>query len=196
MSRLWLTDGTGKGYNAKVNSDNRLETQSVSVTDQAHRSQEGAGYNLNTGVIALSSASASACAYLKYTGSKFLHISALAVGTGNWAGTPTDPGLITMVRNPTAGTIVSNATAGDMNQNRDFSSANTLSCDFYKGAEGYTFTDGDDIAIFYQNDNGRLFASIDFKLGPSNSIGIKIQPNDATAGNVYVALVCYEGESL
>lgn len=194
MSEIKIKDGTGTGRTVAVNTSNRLLTSASSVSEAAKRTQDGYAYNLNTGIINLTSASASAVAYLKYTGSTKLEITALAVGTGNWAGTPTDPGLITMVRNPTGGTIIDNAVAGDMNQNRNFGSSNTLSGAWYKGVEGDTLTGGNDIAIFYQNDNGRLFAGIDFVLETTNSIGIKIQPNDATAGNLYVALICYEAE--
>lgn len=189
-----IVDGSGDGYGLKVDSSNRAHTKSTTITETADRSQGGYGYNLNTGEIALTAATASGVAYLKYTGTKKFNISALAVGCGKM-GTATDPVLIELIRNPTTGTVIDDATAGDYNENRDFASNNTLSADFYKGAEGKTFTDGDVIAIFYQNSSGRLFAGIDFILGTGSSCGVRITPNDdGTAGNVYVAFVGYETE--
>ena len=189
-----IKDGTGNCHGMKVDASNRAHTQSVVVTETAARSQSGYGYNLNTGLISLTEATASGVAYLKYNGTKKFNISALAVGVGNM-GTATDPMLIELIRNPTAGTVIDSATAGDYNQNRDFASNNTLVADFYKGAEGQTFTDGNVIAIFYQNQNGRLFASIDFILEAGSSCGVRVTPNDdGTAGDVYVAFIGYETE--
>jgi hypothetical protein len=121
-----------------------------------------------------------------------LKVDAIAVGIGS-AATLSDLPVITIVRNPTAGTVISDAAAVDMNQNRNFGSSETLTVDAYKGAEGKTLTGGDDIIIFYQAEGGRLFASIDLDVPKGSSIGVQITPTGLSAGtmNIYCALVCH-----
>jgi hypothetical protein len=194
MSNLRIQDGTGAGNVAKVDNKNRLYTNAVTIDEQVWSSEEGDGYNINTGLIALSSASESACLYMKYTGTRYFNITALAVGVGD-LGAATDPAFIKMYRNPTGGTIIDNAvTSGIQNQNRNFGATGAVSANIYKGVEGDTLTGGDVIASFYQNQNGRLFAGINFILAPQTSIGVSLTPNDdGTGGNTYIALIGYEG---
>jgi hypothetical protein len=187
-----IQDGTGSGLLAKVDSDNRLRTRSVTRNIQAQRSFEGYGYNLNTGNIALTSGSESAIMYLKYTGNENFHISALAVGVGSMGGTVSDPTLIKLIKNPTSGTLISDKTAVDDNENRNFGSPNTLSADVYKGGEAKTVSGGQEVARFFQNGNGRLFATIDFIIPPQNSVAVTFTPNATTAGNIYAALIGFE----
>ena len=52
-----------------------------------------------------------------------------------------------MLRNPTAGTIVSGASAVAMNANRNFGSANTATAAIYSGKVGGTLTGGTDLGI-------------------------------------------------
>jgi len=165
------------------------------VTAQEQGAIDGYGYSLNTGTIALTSASESACFYIKYTGTTSFVVTALEVGVGK-LGVSTDPALVKVTRGPTGGTIVSTATAGDQNQNQDFSSSNTLSSAFYKGAEAETLTGGNTIAQFFQAQSGRLLVPVIFVLDPQDTIGISVTPNDdGTGGNVYVALLGYEKEA-
>ena len=100
---------------------------------------------------------------------------------------------IKIVRNPTAGTLIDGATAVDMNQNRNFGSNNTLADSLaYKGAEGNTVTDGDDIIQFYTGAGSRLFASINLVLTKGSSIAVTIDTNTSSGTtNVYAALVLH-----
>lgn len=189
-----ITDGVGTKKSAKVDSNNRLWTKAVSVTNQSQRSVDGYAYNINTGDISFTDGSEYAAFYIKYTGTTYFLVESLAVGIGALSGTVSNPATITMIRNPTTGTIIDNASAVAMNQNRRFDNTSVLSATAYKGAQGYTFTNGSDIAQFYQNGNGRLFAGIDFILGPQSSLGINIQLNATGGGTFYVALIGNEGE--
>ena len=127
---------------------------------------------------------------IKNNESSDLVIEAIAFGMDD--ATVTYIPTLTLVKNPTAGTIVSGASNIDMNQNRNFSSPNTLTADAYKGASGNTFTDGSDIAQFYMSDNGRLFATIGFELAKGNSVGIQFNPYLSTGSvDVYAAIICH-----
>lgn len=183
--------GVGGQYNAGVTTDNQLKTFSVGRDVATQINLEGDSYNINTGLITLTNATDTPVLYLKNNELRDLLITAIAVGMQDSTG---GSGLaqITVVRNPTEGTIVSDATNVDINSNRNYGSSNTLSDDVYKGATGSTMTNGTDHIIFLQGDSGRLFASVDEVLPKGTSIGVKITP---PAGNtsltLYVALICH-----
>lgn len=187
-----IRDGSGSGFLAKVNGNLRLYTNSVTVSEDQQATKIGNSYNINTGVITLTSANDTPILYVKNNETQDLHITAIAVGlspsTGGSGGIP----KITVVRGPTAGTIVSNATAVDINSNRNFGSSNTLTVDAYKGATGNTMTGGEDHLILFQTSNGRLFATIDEVLPKGATIGIKFDPQAGnTSQDVYAALICH-----
>lgn len=185
-----IQDGTGSGNRVRV-SGNRMFAHTVTQTEAAHAASESDAYNINTGTIGLTTSTASGILYLKNNEANDIVIEALAVGVGS-AGTTTDVSTITLVRNPTGGTLISGATAVDMNQNRNFGTSKTLTADAYKGAEGSTVTGGNNIAQFYLGAGGRLFAGIDFVLTRGDSVAVTIDTN-TTSGttNVYAAFVCF-----
>lgn len=188
-----IRDGTGDGYLAKVDSTNRLRSRAVESSEEHAANLLGNAYNLNTGSITLTSAADTPVAYLKNNETTNLIVTAMAVGVNHsTGGSATDMAFITVVRNPTAGTTISNANAGAINSNRNYSSSNTLTADWYKGATGETMTDGDDHILFYHSDGNRLFATIEEVLPQGATLGIKIEPPASnTSMEVYVALICH-----
>ena len=193
-----IEDGTGSGHKVQVDSGNHMHTFAINRSEIQAAVKGGRAYNINTGWIGLTTATESAVLYFKNdespsNGESRISVDAIAVGIDD-EGTTAGMSTITVVRNPTAGTIVSGATAVDMNQNRNFNSSNTLGSTTlaYKGAEGNTFTDGDDIAIFGQQPGARAYYGVDFILGRGDSIGVKID-TDTSSGtsNVYVALIIH-----
>lgn len=186
-----IRDGAGTGYLAKVNANQRLYTQSVAINENLEATKRGASYNINTGVITLTNDDETPILYVKNNETQDLHITAIAIGIGITDGTATIP-KITIIRNPTAGTITSGSNI-DINSNRNYSSSNTLSVTAKKGATGSTMTDGDDHIIFFQTEKGRLFATIDEILGTGSSIGIKFDPQTTsnTSLDLYAALICH-----
>jgi len=187
-----LRSGDGKGFLARVDGNLRLNTHSVTHTASAQANLDGDAYNINTGIITLTDAADTPILYVKNNESRPLFIEAIAVGVGPSTGGSGGVPKITVIRNPTAGTTISNANAVDINSNRNYGSASTLTVDAYKGATGETMTDGDDHIIFFQNSNGRLFASINEILPKGSSIGVKLDPQASnTSQDVYCAFVCH-----
>lgn len=138
-----INDGKGTGYQAEVDEYNRLQTLSVSLDASQRSAIDGETYNINTGTINLTTANESALLYLKNTGATDLHLTSIGYLLGNSTGGSGDT-LMTVKRNPTAGTVVSGATSVDINVNKNFGSTKTLSVNAYKGAEGNTITGGGD----------------------------------------------------
>ena len=195
MAEFFIKDGTGTGKTTKVDNNNQIHTFSVTRTDIQDSVFKGNAYNINTGAIGLTSSTESAVLYFKnneapVNGETAISIDAVAVGIDS-SGTTNGDAIITLIRNPTAGTIVDSANNVDINQNRNFGSSKALDSLAYKGAEGNTFTDGQDFALFYQSGT-RGYYTIDVDLEKGSSFGVKID-TQTTAGttNVYVALICH-----
>ena len=173
-----ITDGGGKGYSAEVDSENRLRVFSIAEPEVFNASSLGNSYNFNTGVINLTSASKSAVFYIKNNGDSDLIITQLFYLIGNSTAGTGDV-LITVLRNPTTGTIISNAVAMEMDGvNRNFGSSKNLTTDSYKGAEASTFTNGDKIieSIIDQSPT-RVTVEVGGLVIPrGTSIGIDITP--------------------
>lgn len=186
-----IKDGGGTGYLAKVNANQRLYTQTVSIDENLQATKLGKSFNINTGVITLTNDAETPILYIKNNETQDLHITAFALGIGITDGTATIP-KITIIRNPTAGTITS-GTDVDINSNRNYGSSNTLSVTAKKGATGSTMTGGENHIIFFQVEKGRLFAIIDEILTTSSSLGIKFDPQTTsnTSLDVYAALICH-----
>lgn len=195
MSEMRLQDGTGKGYTAKVDPRNRISAMSTSQAVSTQRSLDGAGYNLNTGKIGLTSGAESAVFYMKYNGTTKFHVTRIVIGLGVLGGTISDSVEMFVKVNPTLGTIITDETDIDMNANRDLSSANTLAADVYKGAELKTITNGDDAFLFFAEGNQRSITAVDLIMSPGNSMGITVQLNATGGGNIYIAVVGHETEA-
>lgn len=190
--------GPGGDIGAHVNQNNQVHTFSISQSEAKDANSKGNAYNINTGTIGLTANTESAILWLKndespVNGESTIIIDAIAIGIGtdDSGATRTEKTTITVVRNPTTGTLIDGATAVDINQNRNFGSTNTLSSTTlaYKGAEGNTFTNGDDFAQFFQN-TVRGYYTLDVELPRGASIGIKMNTL-TTAGttDVYAALI-------
>jgi hypothetical protein len=193
-----IEDGTGKGTSLKIDANNRAHTQAISETESLHSTELGDAYNINSGNIALTGDGT--LLYLKNNEDKDLVIEALAFGNDG-LGTHSSNPRYTIVRNPTAGDLISDATAVSMNANRNFGSNKTVTADTYKGKTSGTITGGNDIAILEGTSDGRDYFTINFVLPKGSSIAVKWTANlsSGTAG-VYAAIVCFlkdpEGKDL
>lgn len=183
-----ILDGTGGGTSAKVDKDNRLHTYSVSESTEQALAQQGRSFNFNTGNISLTTANESAVAYFKNNGDNDVHVTSIGYLLGNSTGGSGDLEAH-VLRNPTTGTIVSNAADVPVLVNKNFGSTNQLTANAYKGAEGNTLTDGSD--AYYSLIPGAARAYIintgDLVIPKGQSIGVTITPQSSnTSMNVQV----------
>ena len=192
-----LEDGQGTGYQQHVDKNQQAHTFCITETERNNAVETGLAYNVNTGIIALTGSSDSAIMYFKnnespINGEADLVIDTIIIGINTLSATITEKTVATIIRNPTAGTIVSNATAVDMKGNANFGSSNTLDSLIYKGADGYTLTDGDDYAkVLCKSDERTTIPELNIDLPKGSSIGIKLDINTSGGGNVYAAIVCH-----
>lgn len=186
---MMIEDGTGKGYKAKVGADNRLKTFSVSEEAVIHNGEYGRAFNWNTGNISMSGDMT--LIYLKNNSDDDLVISDIAIAIGDGI-TYSDFPQITVVRNPTGGDLITDATAISMNQNRNFGSSEVADVNVYKGKVSGTCTGGNNIALLQCSKTGRSFFSLNLILPKGTSIGVTVDSGVSSgSANIYGALIGY-----
>jgi len=184
-----IKDGTGKGYIAKVDSDNRLHVNGVSRTQSEQAALLSQAYNLSTGTVTLTSDTKSCIAYMKYTGTDpFVIKEILAIPSESTGGT--GRAVISLEKNPTTGTIIDNAVVMPSIQNRDFSSSELLDANLYKGVDGDTITDG---SVFGATSRSNFDVPITFDaanivLRKGNSISVCITPPSGNTSQTWIVV--------
>lgn len=188
-----LKDGTGRGYQVKIDSDNRMHTSAVTRQEVERSIYEGDGYNLNTGLVNITDANSdNAVWYLKNNDDEDIIVHEILIILGTTTG-GTGDGTLKVFRNPTGGTIISNALPVEALVNRNFSSSNIIEVETYKGATGHTLTGG--VTLGSTNRAGSAvvnFTSTPFLLAKGNSIGITwAGATGNTAQSVRVAVTIF-----
>lgn len=184
-----LTDGTGSGSQLKINELNRIVGDCTSQTRIADISlRTGQAYTIATGFISLTTtASFSGILWIKNTDSEgrnmlIEHIRVCGESAAMEAV------QCVVYRNPTTGTLISNASAAYASNN-NFGSANAFNGLAYKGADANTITNGDWFTNFTTHVSGHSIidfndsliipknSSIGFALKPSNTMEICMEVN-------------------
>jgi hypothetical protein len=182
-----IDDGKGKGSKARVDGNNRFHTQAVVETESQHALEVGDSYNLSTGLISITGDST--LIYIKNNDAKEFIVEAVALGAFEGITHSDDP-YITIIKNPTGGDLITDATAVDINENRNFGSSLTLDGNIYKGKVAGTITGGSDIAILQVTPGGRSFYTIGFVLPKGASMAIKLTANVSSgSANYYAAII-------
>lgn len=179
-----IKDGTGSGNEAKVDSDNRMHVYAVNETDLADTSREqGLAFVISHGdyITISSTGTETGILHIKNTSTtKSFEIHSIRT-CGNqiqkWK----------LYKNSTGGTLISNQTAGSVN-NLNVSSANVADMTVYKGANGVTLSGGTMIG-HHINDVGHgedLFQG-SLILGTNDSIELTVEL--AVAGDVCCRII-------
>lgn len=175
-----IQDGTGTGQMLKINHHNRLLSEAVILTNEDHSIAVGNGYQISTNLVTFTGANASAIMFTKNNDDRdfVLDRAVLVLGTAVGA-TATADWTMEVLRNPTAGTIVTNA-LGAMISNSNHGSANTPDGLFYKGIESDTLTDGMGVTQPLKQSNDIVGLHIGRRLPKGTSIGFRITPPAGT----------------
>ena len=189
-----IIDGTGKSYAMKVDINGNAHVDAITTDRESHTSQLGYSFNINTGLITLTNAATdNAVLYVKNNENYNLVITNVFYQTGASTG-GTGNIIVSIYRNPTTGTIVSGASAVEINVNRNFGSSRTLLADAYKGATGTTFTNGTKaLESILATATQRIAVSAGaITLPKGASIGIQFRtPTGNTSMAVEFAIACY-----
>ena len=189
-----IEDGAGRGFTARVNSENRLYTFADSVPSGAVAASRGKMWGISTGDLTFTNDSTSAIAYLRYSGLEKLVVSRVGYTTGASDGTGNTTYRI--IKNPTTGTIVDNAIAANTT-NRNFSgTSSSLSGVQYSGADGYTLTNGVVVGDLNRESAGLFILEANespYILENGNSFGVTVTPptgNTSQTNRLFI--VAYE----
>lgn len=188
-----IQDGTGTGSKVKIDAGNRMKVHAITEDESLHSIEAGDAYNINTGMISVTGDAT--LVYIKNNEVQPLLVESIAMGSFEGITHSDDPYLV-IVRNPTGGDLITDATSVSMNQNRDFGTSKTLLADTYKGKVGGTMTGGDDLGFIQMAPGGRSFFPIGLSLSQGSSLGIKMIANASSgSANYYAALVCYKKDA-
>jgi hypothetical protein len=191
-----IENGVGDATKARVDKNNQVHVFAVTEDEQNSAAENGQLYNISTGIIPLTGTSDSAVLYFKnnespINGESNFIITTLIFGLYTRSTTVTDSATATIIRNPTAGTIVDNATVVPMESNSNFGSSNTLDSLIYKGADGYTLTDGTDHAVILLTEGRTTAPRLNINLPKGSSLGVKVDLNTSGGADFYCAVVGY-----
>jgi hypothetical protein len=176
---LRIEDGTGQGYTVAVNALNQLKVVASDITQLDSRSISGHGYNVNTGVITLTSAAESGILYVQNTGTEYLVIDSMLISVGDSnAGAAVDV-IVRNYRNPDAGTLISGGSAVSA-VNRNFGSSLPATITAKIGTTGSTITSGTVVSARLVHDSTQTDATIGWILPAGTAFATSIQP---PAGN-------------
>lgn len=181
-----------RGTTVKVDKNERFHTFAVSRTVSEQATQDSIAYNLNSGLITLTTAGESGIIYFKNNEDTPFDVSSIVVILGpSTGGSATDTTRVRIYKNPTTGTLISDATASDINSNRDFGTSDSLSESLsFKGATGKTITDGLIHIDSLVSPGSRAPFTISEVLRKGNSIAVSLEPNDSnTSMKCMVAIV-------
>jgi hypothetical protein len=187
--------GAGAKVGMHVDLNEQAHVFAITEDEQKQASENGKEYNINTGSIAFStnSTTRTTLLYFKNDEDTDYIITAVAIGLGTRSATVSDSANVYIVRNPTAGTTITNANNVDMKSNTNFGSTNSLKTTTlaYKGADGEgATTGGTDHGLLYMTD-GRLYADLNIELPKGSSVAIEFDGNTSGTFNVYAALIGY-----
>jgi len=183
-----ILDGTGGGYEAKVNNQNRLETFSITEDRVADISNKtGDTFILASDFISLTTtASFNALMFIKNNSDKKLYIQTVR-GCSTGSGTM----QFRIIRNPTEGTIVSDANNSDQ-LSANFGSSNTFNGLAYSASgDGKTITDGSNLTQYINHSPGHSIE--DYRgavvIPKGGSMGITCKPSVSTT--ICLEIICW-----
>ena len=183
-----IEDGTGTGHRAKVTSGNRLETFSITERRMADISlRDGESFIITSDFVALTTTgSFNGMLYIKNTDtSRNLFIDKVRVcGTG----TSMNAMQCKFFKNPTTGTLISDANDG-IAVPANLASNSVFTGDVYAASgDGKTVTDGTQFSQFTIHLPGHTIQEYDgaLILPGGNALAIAVQPGAATTACVEI----------
>jgi hypothetical protein len=187
-----IQDGTGTKFKVKINSDNRLLSQTISESEFDHSVGRGVAYNINTEFLTITGSSEVPLLYIRSTAERDLVLNAWFIGTDADSGTATRLSLMRVYKNPTSGTIISSGT--DITPvNRNFGSSNEFEGVAKKGGDGFTVSGYETTPILYQTQGTkqRNFGTVQLVLTKGSSVVVTYQQYGLTQNDVYTGFQVY-----
>ena len=189
MAEFVIKNGAS-GDTAFVDANQNLHVQAVTETQSDHAGDYGYKLNVNTGDITLTDATVTTCLFVKNTGDDDVIITDFIYNLGN-STNGTGDAKIDIIRNPTAGDIVTNANntliGNGVEANLNFGSTITFPGVAYKGATSEApVTDGS-VCISTRSaaSTGRIFLSLGaLALPKGTSVAVNYTPPASNSSQI------------
>ena len=181
MTKTIIKDGTGTGFNAKIDNTNRMLIRGPTVGSFEEAMIEGKGFFISSGIQTLTSTSASFLLYIKNNDDRDLQLSLSVFNLGVTTGGVGDC-IITSVINPTAGTLIDSGSTG-VAANARIGSATVADIDILTGVEGSTITDGIQVpSIFVHPARTEIANNVIVPKGVSLAFGVTPPAGNTSMG--------------
>lgn len=167
-----IQDGTGKGFEVKIDSANRMLTESVVETEQLEAAVKGDSYQVGSGPVTLTSANESAVLFFKNNEDKDLIITAANITSSKQTGSTAG---VFLVKIYLEGSALS-AGASQVPVNSNFGSNKALSATVTAGQEAATVTDGVANGSFYIQEAEFFNTDLAWVLPKGTSVSMSITP--------------------
>ena len=192
-----IQDGTGSNLRAKVNSSHELLTKAETLTEYEQGIADGRAFNIVDTEKALTAITGEqAILYVKNNNVVDLNLKNFFLGLWDIVAGSSDTHLIRIVKNPTGGTLITDASEVTVT-NRNFGSNQDFSEELVYGATagGKTLTGQDTTpTAFIMHTTGRLFLGIDLVLPAGQAMGVTVETNGASA-SFYAGFTGYKAHS-
>lgn len=185
-----IEDGTGTGARAKITDNNRLETFSITESRSADISlRNGETFILTSDFISLTTTgSFSALMYVKNTSQKNMFIDKIRIcGTGSSMGDLQTK----IIKNPTTGTLISDANAGISVPSNLGSNVSFTGLNYAASADGKTITDGTQFSQFTIHLPGHTIQEYDGALIVPGGSSFSIEGKPSYASEICVEVQCW-----
>lgn len=186
-----IQDGKGSGREAGVTDEGQLEVEAITIPEIAHVSAEHErAWIIATGFVALTTTgSFNGLIYVKNTSTRPLHIESIrtcSTGSGYTQ--------VKVIKNPTTGTLISEANAAIVTNANLSSTADFGGLGYTAAGDAKTVTDGSDTTQFTNMSPGHSVQHYQgaVVLGQGDSCALVAKPS--AAGDVCSEIVCYFGE--
>lgn len=180
-----IQDGTGKGYLAKVDAENRLRVRAVTESEYDDAATGGESWNVNTQNISVTVGTEFPLFYFKSSEVNDVVVVAWFIGIGVAGGTPTENALLRVYGNPSSVTGGTDVTV----LNRRIGSGRIF--DFTaKSSPTWTPT-GTPVLYQTQTASSRVFGNVNLVLPRGSSLIATVQLNGAQTANVYTGFTGY-----
>ena len=187
-----IEDGSGRGFSAKVDDENRLYTRSITESEFDYGTRKGRAYNINTLFYPITGSTEVPIIYFKNNEEKTITLAAWFIGTS--CATSAN-GILKMYTNPSSGTIISGG-EDIAAVNRLIGSSNTLDADIKKGGDGFTVAGYSSEPVLYQPQGAtsRTFGNIQIAVEKGGSVVVNYDPNGQAPFQIYIGFQLYVGE--
>ncbi len=184
-----IKDGTGNEYQVKVDSINRIHTNSLTISENLNKTIDGDAYTVGTTTpISLTSDTPSAAFFCKNNGTEDIVVRKIFIlFDGNVGGTGTTG--VGVVRNPVS--ISPEGPTGGLLTNSNFGSSKEVDITAIDGADGATF-ESNNIWNFYNTSDEYFTSEESFVLPKGASFGALVfPPSGNTSLNINIGFSFY-----